>query len=80
MSRRRIGAIASTAKKLAKSGKVKLSSSPLDKVYRDIKQVFAMETSRDATFKQGLRRHHLHVVDPVAETEENTQILLIKTI
>jgi len=64
MSRRRTGCVASTTRKLVAKGKVKLSASPLEKVYRDIKQVFAMETSRDTTYKAGfIRRNNLRKVE-----------------
>jgi hypothetical protein len=86
MSKRlRVNCIATTAKKLAKKGVVKLTSKIVHpilsgSVYKDVKTVLRMETSRDATYKAGLRRHHLHNVDLQEEHEENTQLLLIKVI
>ena len=50
------------------------------KAYKGIAEVLRMETSRDATYKAGLRKHNLHPVDLQEEHEENTQLLLIKTL
>ena len=90
MNRKRVACseLVTTTKRLVKKGVVKLTTGVIHPivsgdVYRDVKQVLSMETSRDTTYKAGkskLRRNRLHEVDLQEESEENTQLLLVKII